>query len=201
MIRRITPAKATGIPSFAPTNLRKMESEIRAYSNRPIDGVIAKGRCDFIAEYALHLPIDIFMRFAGIPAEDREMLLGLMEAKLRNADVEVQDRAVAALVEYSDEVLRRRLENPGDDLISALVSAGGPHSATRDELLGYVTLMWFAGLDAVSSSMGFLARFLAQSPQHRRQLAADPALIPGAIRCCAASASPRPRASSRAMSR
>ena len=176
-----TRLKAMGVPSFAPTNLRKMEAEIRAYSHDLIDGLIGNGRCDFIADYALHLPIDIFMRFAGLPPDDREMLLGLMDDKMRNPDVGVQDRAVAALVEYSEQVLRRRLETPGSDLISALIAAGGPHKATRDELLGYVTLMWFAGLDTVSSSMGFMARFLAQSPQHRRQLVADPALIPAAI--------------------
>jgi len=41
--------------------------------------------------------------------------------------------------------------------------------------------MWFAGLDTVSSGMGFMARFLAESPAHRRQLVEDPSLIPNAV--------------------
>jgi len=42
-------------------------------------------------------------------------------------------------------------------------------------------LLLFGGLDTVASTLGFIARFLAQHPAHLKQLVDDPTLIPQAI--------------------
>ena len=176
-----TRLKSMGIPSFSPAAVRRFDEEIRAYSNTLIDGFVDRCRCDFVEDYALRMPIDIFMRVAGLPERDRAMLLAAMDDKMRNPDPVVQDRAVSRLIDYSYKVLESRLARPGADLISELITGGESKGATRDELLGYITLMWFAGLDTVSSGMGFMARFLAEHPAHRRQLVQEPALIPNAV--------------------
>lgn len=47
----------------------------------------------------------------------------------------------AKVVEYSRKVINDRRSNPGSDLITNLCAG----KASDEELLGYVTLMWFAG--------------------------------------------------------
>jgi len=173
--------KAMSIGEFAPARIQLMADEIRAHSHALIDGFIDRGACEFVNDYALRLPIDMFMRMAGLPGEDRDMLLGLMHDKMHVPSMEKQAEAARALVAYSRKMLEIRLATPGDDLISAIIAEGRQREATRDELLGYIFLLWTAGLDTVSSSMGFMARFLAEHAGHRRQLVAEPALIPNAV--------------------
>lgn len=176
-----TRLKGLAVPSFSPTVIQEMEQEVRDYSNLLIDGFIDHGECEFVGDYALYLPIDIFMKLAGLPPSHRDMLLDKMEHLMRDPDPEAKRNAMASLVEYSRAALHERMLNPGADLISRLIAEGHARGASDDELLGYMTLLWTAGLDTVSSSMGFMARFLAENPAHRRELAERPALIKNAV--------------------
>jgi cytochrome P450 len=174
--------KVMGVPSFAPPAVKKLETRIRELSDSLIDGFIERGNCEFVDDFALRMPIEIFMGMSGLPDADRAPLLSIMDDRMRNPNLEVQERASVELVAYSERILAARLAAPGRDLISELIEAQPDGvAATRDELLGYATLLFFAGLDTVSSSMGFMARFLAENPAHRRQIIADPPLLRNAI--------------------
>ena len=52
---------------------------------------------------------------------------------------------------------------------------------TREEILDICFLFLIAGLDTVSDSLTCFYAFLANHPEHRRQLVDDPALIPSAV--------------------
>ena len=43
------------------------------------------------------------------------------------------------------------------------------------------TVVLFGGLDTLASLLGFVARFLAESPEHRQRLVLEPELIPFAV--------------------
>ena len=47
--------------------------------------------------------------------------------------------------------------------------------------LGTARTLLGGGLDTVASTMGWIALFLAENPEHRRLLAAEPRRIPRAI--------------------
>lgn len=169
-------------PAFMPKAVNTLEQDSRELSISLIEGFRAKGECEFVSDFALRMPIGIFMKMAGLPDEDRLMLLEWIEAKVRNPDEQAQRAAYENLVAYTEKVLQLRREKPGRDLISQLMQARFQNrELTHLELLGFVLLLWFAGLDTVSSSMGFIARFLADNPAHRRQLIERPDLIPNAI--------------------
>ena len=52
---------------------------------------------------------------------------------------------------------------------------------TREEILDICFLFLIAGLDTVSDSLTCFYAFLANHPDHRRQLVDDPSIIPGAV--------------------
>ena len=58
---------------------------------------------------------------------------------------------------------------------------GGGARLSDDELLDILFLMLIAGLDTVSDSLTCFFAFLATHPDHRRQIAADPLIIPAAV--------------------
>jgi cytochrome P450 len=78
--------------------------------------------------------------------------------------------------------VQERTEKPGDDLISYLVHArlnGTP--MTTDHVLGSLRLLLIAGIDTTWSGIGSCIWHLAKTPQDRRRLVAEPALMPTAI--------------------
>ncbi len=85
------------------------------------------------------------------------------------------------------EYLDWRLENPSDDVMTQLVQAefedhtGVTRRLTREEVLGYVNLLSGAGNETTTKLIGHAMRTLAEYPDQRRLLVANPDLIPNAV--------------------
>lgn len=177
-----TRLKAMGVPAFTPQAIGELEGEIRSLAEALIDGFIARGTCEFVGDFALHLPIVTFMKLAGLPLTDREMLLDIVEALVRDPDLAKRAAAGEALHDYSVRVVRERMAGAaGDDLVGRICHGYRDLAASQDEAVAYVFLLLAAGLDTVSAGMGFMLRFLADNPGHRRQLIEEPGLIRNAI--------------------
>lgn len=162
-------------PAFTVTALKEREAEARALAIDIIEELKPRGRCEFVTEFAQHLPIKIFMRMVDIPESDRLTLLPLANAQVA-ADAPKEEK-LALLFQYAAKRVAERAANPGDDLISKIATAeidGRP--ITMQEAVGVTTLLLIGGLDTVASMMGHIMHFLAGSPEHRRQLVEDPAL-------------------------
>src|SRR5213593_4644706 len=56
---------------FSPKMVSRMEPHIRELANRLIDGVAARGECDFVTEVAAELPLQVIVEMMGVPVEDR----------------------------------------------------------------------------------------------------------------------------------
>jgi hypothetical protein len=83
---------------------------------------------------------------------------------------------------YFNQVLDEREAEPREDLVSRFLSAEvDGHKLTREDILDICFLFLIAGLDTVTATLDCMFGFLAQHPEHRRQLAEDPSLIPSAI--------------------
>lgn len=166
--------------AFVATALKERESEARALAIELIEEFKPKGGCEFVTEFAQHLPIRVFMRMVDLPENDRLGLLPLAQAQVA-ADASKHE-AMEKLFHYVGKRVAERTQNPGDDLISKIARAeieGRP--ITMPEAIGVSTLLLIGGLDTVASMMGHVMQFLATSPGHRQQLIDEPAVIPGAV--------------------
>lgn len=166
--------------AFIVSALKEREKEARALAIELIDGMKPRGGCEFIKDFAQHLPIKIFMRMVDLPEEDRLTLLPLANAQVV-ADGP-KEETIKLLFEYTGRHVMERAARPGQDLISRIATAeidGRP--ITPHEAIGLSTLLLIGGLDTVASMMGHIMQFLACSPAHRRQLIEQPALIQPAV--------------------
>jgi cytochrome P450 len=166
-------------PAFTVTALKKREKEARTLAIELIEDFKPKGRCEFVTEFAQHLPIKIFMRMVDLPESDRLTLLPLANAQV-TADGPKEEK-LALLFNYAARHVAERAATPGEDLISKIATAeieGRP--ITLQEAVGVTTLLLIGGLDTVASMMGHIMHFLAGSPEHRRQLVDTPAIVPAA---------------------
>jgi cytochrome P450 len=167
-------------PAFTALAVKQLEADARALAVELLEEMKPRGRCDFATEFAQHLPIRIFMAMLDLPEADRLWLLPLASAQV-GATPE-KGAAMAKLADYiTGHVLARR-DNPGDDLISRIVTSqidGAP--VPVEKAIGICLLLLVGGLDTVATMMSQIMLFLAQSPAHRQALAADAKLLPNAI--------------------
>jgi cytochrome P450 len=169
-------------PAFVPRAVDRLEAGVRQTAVRLIEGLVPAGGCEFISEFATRLPITVFMEMMDLPIGDMERLRPLADTATRSPNVDQRRQASAAMAQYAMGYVRERRESPGDDLISFIGQGEVEGRAiTFEETLSMVVLLMFGGLDTVASMLGFVARFLADNPEHRRQLAEDPTLIPNAV--------------------
>ncbi|MCU1449777.1 MAG: cytochrome, partial [Acidimicrobiales bacterium] len=102
----------------------------------------------------------------------------------------VNDTAImagAAVSEYDARQLQERRGRPQDDLLTALVEAeitdetGQVRRMTPQETVEFAMLLFVAGTETVGRFLGWAAVVLADHPDQRGELAADPTLIPKAV--------------------
>lgn len=169
-------------PFFTPKAVSSRESSIRELTQKLIDDFRPKGQCEFVADFAMKLPIIVFMGLVDLPLSDLDDLLAWTEAGVRPKKPEELRWAFESLNQYLDAVIAARRATPGGDLISAIVNAKVFGREINDEELRAMLFnVIFGGLDTVASTMGFAADFLARHPEHRHELVEHPERIPSAV--------------------
>ncbi|MBW5423400.1 cytochrome P450 [Streptomyces sp. BG9H] len=187
-IRRLV-AKA-----FTPRTVERLRTYVEELADALVRDLVADGGGDLAARVAEPLPVAVIAQMLGIPESDRPLLrpwsaaiCGMYEL---NPTEETAARAVRASVEftaYLSDLISTRRENPGDDLISALIAAyedGQSHgqSLTEQEMISTCVLLLNAGHEATVNATvnGWYALF--RHPAQLAALRADPArLIPTAV--------------------
>lgn len=168
---------------LSPRVVRSLEPTVRTLATRLIESLRPHGACEFISEFADILPLTVFLDLVDVPIEDRVMLAGWAAQVTRETNVPVRDAASRSLRAYLRPLVAKRRGNPGDDMISRIACTDiGGRPITDSEAVGACTHLMIAGLDTVSSLLGFVMRFLARNAEHRRALVADPRRIPQAVK-------------------
>ncbi|MGF6999317.1 cytochrome P450 [Paraburkholderia sp. GAS32] len=169
-------------PFFSPKAVQQLEEKMRGLTRQLIDGFIEQGGCEFQTQFAQRMPIYTFLTMMQLPLEHAELLLPAADWLTRDPDPQSFMRAVHAMMAYLQDCIAEREGQTGDDFISYLLGARiDDRPLTQIEVLSMTANVMFGGLDTVVSSMGFFMNFLARNPEHRRQLVAEPALIPDAV--------------------
>jgi cytochrome P450 len=169
-------------PAMMPKAIKLLEENARATARALIDDIAPRGECDFIKDFAKIVPINVFFSMVGLPLKDREMLMEWAEVGPRSDDLEEKKAASRKIGNYLKAFVMARTASPGNDLISHITQSeiDGRRISSGDAL-NLCILLLFGGLDTVASQMGFIAKFLAESPEHRRLLRERPQIMSNAV--------------------
>jgi cytochrome P450 len=177
--------------AFTPGRVRRLEDDIRRLCATWLEGCRAAGRFEFMADFAAKLPATVIATLLGVPEADRERMRHLID-QVFHLDPEtgmVNPVAAAAQAEIGAALraeLEERIRRPRDDMLSDLVraeidDADGRRRLTLAEAFDFASILIHAGTETVARLLGNAAVTLAAHPDQRAALAADPALIPGAV--------------------
>jgi cytochrome P450 len=168
--------------ALSPKAVLELSQRARALTIELIERLQPRGECEFVADFATHVPMEVFLSIVALPSSDREWLIERTVIMTRGGSIEAKQRALQEIFGYLESWLKERTERPGDDLISRILQLKvGDRPLTHQEALSECALVLFGGLDTVAGTMAFFARYLATHPKQRRELAAHPERIPAAI--------------------
>ncbi|HLM17318.1 MAG TPA: cytochrome P450 [Acidimicrobiia bacterium] len=173
---------------FTPRQVNGLEPKIREFCARSLDPLVGGPGFDFVADLGAQMPMRVIGMLLGIPEADQEAVRDRGNANLRTKPGQPQKVSEnfadgAMFAEYLDW----RAQHPSDDIMTQLMNAefvdetGTTRTLRREEILTYITVVAGAGNETTTRLIGWAGKVLAEHPDQRRELVADPSLIPNAI--------------------
>lgn len=178
--------------AFERTAVERYEGAIRTLAGRLLDEAAADGRMEFVADFAVPLPILVISEIVGIPPEDRGRVKAWCDAfsivalnfyaSITDEQLAAGNEAVAAFRGYVADRLEEHRASDDTSLLTSLAQAEADgQSLSLDELLANVLLMLNAGNETTSILLTNGLHQLLERPEAMARLRADPALIPAAV--------------------
>jgi cytochrome P450 len=142
-------------PFFSPNTLGAMLPSLQRQAAAIVDDI------------AIPYPSQVFLTLYGLPPEDRDKLVHWKDTVIALADLPTLDGVdltpALELFAYLTEAINERRANPGQDILSQLLTGDEPLDDA--EAIGLSYLFVLAGLDTVTAAIGFA---LTDPAVHRR---------------------------------
>jgi cytochrome P450 len=172
------------------TRLRRLVTE--AFTPRTIDGLRSAteerarallepgreaGSIDLVGSYAQHFSLGIICDLIGVPATDRETILGWSDETVRmyephpsEAQRSASNAAAGSFRRYLLDLVAHRRSRPADDLLSALVDATVDGARlSDDQIVSTAMVLLMAGHEAaVNATANGVAALIAHPREWQR---------------------------------
>ena len=191
---------------FTPRRVAQLADHIRELSNQIIDDIAARGECDFVEDFAIHVPLIVISELVGLDPDARRRLYRWSDAMMAgDGHVDLDDPVLLAAIEAGGEfaevcvdlIEKRRADGSTDDLVGILTHAfdegalaqtgdgafagDKPDELTHDELIMFLILLVVAGNETTRNALtGALVAF-SRFPDQHRKLIEHPQLIDLAV--------------------
>jgi cytochrome P450 len=172
---------------FTPRAIGGLEPRIRELARTVLDRTPDAGVFDFVELVAAPFPLLVIAELLGIPDGDRSDFRRWSDATIEATDKPQAETAGATgeLFVYLKQHIEEKTARPGDDVVSLLVGAElDGRSLDRDELLIFLLALLVAGNETTRTLISGGTQALFDHPDQRRDLVADPQLIPAAVEEC-----------------
>ncbi|MER7786932.1 cytochrome P450 [Streptomyces sp. NPDC097640] len=172
--------------AFTARRVAELRPHVQEIADRLLDAVVPTGRAELIGDFALPVPVTVISELLGVPTSDRQDFQRWVDDLILRGpeppDPAVLDRGWRRMRTYLTGLLAAKRARPGEDLLSALITARDEeHRLIEDELISMAFLLLAAGyITTVNLIGGGIAALLAH-PDQLRMLREDPALLPAAI--------------------
>jgi cytochrome P450 len=172
--------------AFTARRVAGLRPRVQEITDRLLDAVAPAGRADLVADVALPLPVTVICELLGVPADDRRDFQRWTDAMLVRGetmpDPAVVDEAWRRMHAYVTKHLETKRVRPGDDLLSALISAHDEERRlSHDELIAMTFLLLVAGYVTTANLIGGGIAALLAHPGQLSLLRERPELLPGAV--------------------
>jgi cytochrome P450 len=176
-------------PAFTLRAADRWRLAMREFLERLWEPLASANECEFVGAFAKPYPSLTIATVMGAPLEDAPKLYEWSNLIQRQFDGpsllngrEAIERACTEFYDWAGKLVERRREDPGDDLISTLISASHDRDRLSDvECMNLVLNVLVGGVDTTQSQLAQALRLFAAHPEQWELLAARPELAPQAV--------------------
>jgi cytochrome P450 len=175
-------------PAFTPRAVEKWRPAMRGFLGELFARVEDERRCDAVAALCKPYPSQVIAAVMGAPLKDAGRLWDWSNLIQRQFGMSIAEErpqiehAVTEFYAYAGELLRRRRDDPGEDLISTLIAAEQEGDRLSDvELVNLVLNVLVGGVDTTQSQLAHALRLFADHPEQWALVAEQPELAPRAV--------------------
>jgi cytochrome P450 len=170
---------------FTPRAVGRMEATVRRLVDEAFDRLPAGADpVDLVEHVALPIPVAVIADLLGMGEQDMDDVRRWSDATIAVTDDQSEEvmTAVMEFVGFLDGHVRDRFEHPRDDLLSLLATSQvGDVPLTHAQVQLFCMTLMVAGNETTRSLISGGALALAEHPDQRAALAADPTRIPAAV--------------------
>jgi len=174
--------------AFTPRVADRMRTACVDVISKLVDRHTAAGRCDMVHDIARQYPVRIICALLGAPQEDWQLFSRWADdiSKAFGTNVAAEESAIlrawGRLDAYLEDLIARRRQALGDDLISELIRVEDDGDRlTHDELVNLVAILLNAGSDTTRNQLAAAVQALSDHPGQWALLAEHPELAPQAV--------------------
>ena len=161
-------------PHFSPRRMRALRPRVEELTAGLLHDMAGRGSpADLHRALALPLPIQVICELLGVPYADRDQFRAWSEAVGDSRDRARSEQGLGELFIYGQQLVARKRNQPGDDLISRLCADG----LGDDEIAMLSMALLFAGHETTVVAIGLGALCLLANPGQQQALIDDPGRI------------------------
>jgi cytochrome P450 len=174
-------------PPHSPGRIDGMRPWLAEVTTGLIDNLAGKDQVDLVDEVAYPLPVTAICQLLGVPREDEPRFRRWADALIEVLDPTTgtleqrqrrRDQALAELHRYLNGLADAHLRQPGDDLLSGLLTDDAPGGRmSRDELVSTAALLLIAGHETTVNLIANGMLTLLRHPDVLQRLCREPDLV------------------------
>ena len=143
---------------FTPRAVDRLRDDLALRARRIVADAVAAGTGDFVTQVASELPLQAIAGLLGVPFEDRSKLFHWTNEMVGDDDPEFADSEALAsageLMFYGMQLAAHKADHPGDDIVTALITADVDGHKLSDEEFGlFVVTLTVAGNETTRNSI------------------------------------------------
>ena len=176
--------------AFTPRTVERLRPLVQSLVDSSLDQMADGGSCELIGDLAFPLPFAVISDMMGMPPSvDIDQLREWSGTLVRSLEPLADPDMIRAIADAGEnirsltaDVIAWKRENPGDDLLSALIAADDEGDMlSDDELIDQVMLLYIAGHETTVNLIGNGVLALLRNPSELERLRAEPGLIVNAV--------------------
>jgi pimeloyl-[acyl-carrier protein] synthase len=173
--------RSTFVRHFTPRRVDALRPGLLERAHRLVDTFAARGEADLVPELLIPLVHGTISLLLGIGENDASSLFRWSQAIRENEQaIQVSDESLAkgrdaftALNAFFTEKVAERRREPGDDLLSAMVTECDAGNLTEEELIANTWALFLGGLETTASMIALALMALEENPDQRELLLAQ----------------------------
>lgn len=168
---------------ITPKRLKENEEFMWRLADQQLDTFIARGQCEFLADYAKPFSLLVIADLLGVPAEDHDEFkaaFALETVGELGKEAPTSHNPLQWLNDKFYAYIEDRRREPRDDVLTGLAQAKYEDGSTPDieDVMNLSTFLFAAGTETTTKLVSSAVRVIGENPEFEKALREDRSTIP-----------------------